>query len=282
MVVLVSETLWAKLLPWQQVAAIGVDGRLELTGPVVSFEALAAVRTPEALRAAFRVAEDPAYDSPTGAAYLLVFPQTPLMRLDNPAHVPGVDPAGSGAGFLRLPDVVPVWWLQLTRVPIGASVWRLDGGEPVGEAAYRGLARGWEGARGYTPPTPLVGPSAQWQGRRYAAAFTAAGMEIFSSTEVSGLTRVDDRRWHAVLAREQLEELGLIEITARWQQWPVRVLAGDAQRARCLLTDPRDPTALPQRCVEVEPGVWEVVVERSELVDTAGVEIMSATDPTLT
>ncbi len=272
-----SETLWAKLLPWAQVAAIGVEGRLELTGPVVSFEALDALRSPEALRAAFRVTEDPAYDSPTGAAYLLVFPQTPLMRLDNPAHIPGVDPERAGAGFLRLPDVVPVWWLHLTRVPIGASVWRLDGGEPVGEAAYRGLARGWEGTRGYTPPTPLVGPSAQWQGQRYAAAFTAAGMEIFSSVQAPGLTRIDDGRWHTEIAREQFEQVGVVEITARWHGLPVRVLADDAVRARCLLTDPGDLTALPQRCVEVEPGVWEVLVERSELVDTAGVETMSAT-----
>ncbi len=106
-----SETLWAKLLPWAQVAAIGVEGRLELTGPVVSFEALDALRSPEALRAAFRVTEDPAYDSPTGAAYLLVFPQTPLMRLDNPAHIPGVDPERGGGGFLCFSHTAAGWWV---------------------------------------------------------------------------------------------------------------------------------------------------------------------------
>ena len=106
----------------------------------------------------------------------------------NPTTRRGPDRPSFPSGFLRLEhDIAPVWWLELTRVPIGSVVWRLtvDGGQPFGDAAYRGLARGWEGSRGYLPPTGLFGPRARWRGGEFIAAFTADPLTVLPGSTVS-------------------------------------------------------------------------------------------------
>lgn len=262
--------LFATLLTMPQVNAIGAESSTTLVGHVAPFAALQAVTNADEIRRAFDAEDLADFTGPGGTAYLMVFPQVPLMRLVNPTERRGPDRPSFPSGFLRLAhDVAPVWWLELTRVPIGAVVWRLhsDGAAPFGEAAYRGLARGWEGARGYLAPTGLFGPRARWRGGEFLAAFTADGVELLSRAEHPGMAQVAPGAWQAVVPRAEVDEIFELDLIGRWRDEPVRVLDSDGSSVRLLLPDPEPDRARAVGATEVSPGVWQVIGDRSELTD---------------
>src|SRR5690625_805312 len=110
---------------------------------------------------------------------VLRFRLTPVMTLANaigktPDHPRGFiePPPFTGTGAVQIsPDrrVVPLWWLDPTRVPAGAELWRVHAnGSQELLATYRDASSGWESARdaasdrpqplgGNAPPSDLVG-----------------------------------------------------------------------------------------------------------------------------
>lgn len=271
-----TPALYAALLTMPQVQAVGAESSTTLVGHVAPFAPLQAITGADDIRRAFHADGLDEFTGPNGAAYLMVFPQAPLMRFANPTARRGPDRPSFPSGFLRLEhDIAPVWWLELTRVPIGSVVWRLNayGGQPFGEAAYRGLARGWEGARGYLPPTGLFGPRARWRGGEFIAAFTTDGVELLSRSQHPGMQEVHPGVWQAVVPRSEVDEIFELELTARWHDQAVRVLDSDGSRVRLLLPDPDPATAAALGASEVSPGVWQVITDRSGLSDVTGVEL---------
>ena len=268
--------VYAALLTMPQVHAVGAESATTLVGHVAPFTPLQSITRADDIRRAFNAEGLEEFTGPGGTAYLLVFPQAPLMRFANPTTRRGPDRPSFPSGFLRLEhDIAPVWWLELTRVPIGSVVWRLtvDGGQPFGDAAYRGLARGWEGSRGYLPPTGLFGPRARWRGGEFIAAFTADGVEILSPTQHPGTQEVRPGVWQAVVPRGEVDEIFELELAARWHDQAVRVLDSNGGRVRLLLPDPDAAAAAALGASEVSPGVWQVITDRSSLSNVTGVEL---------
>ena len=269
-------TFLATLMTMSHASAVGAESSTTLVGHVADFAPLQAITDPDQVRDAFNATELPEFTGPGGTAYLLVFPKVPLMRLVNPTQRRGPVSPSFPMGFLKVThDIVPVWWLELTRVPIGAVVWRLEpgGSQPFGEAAYRGLARGWEGAQGYLPPTGLFGPRARWRGGEFIAAFAEGGLELLSRAPHPGMQEARPGVWQAVVPRGEVDEVFELELTAQWRGQPVRVLDSDGDRVRLLLPDPDRAQATALGVIEVSPGVWQVIAPRSEISDVSGVEL---------
>ncbi len=269
------DALYATLMTISQANAVGAESSTTLVGPVAPFAPLQSITGADDIRAAFDAEGLTEFVGPDNAAYLMVFPHVPLMRLVNPTTRRGPARPAFPSGFLRLGhDIAPVWWLELTRVPIGAAVWRLDAEAtaPRGEAAYRGLARGWEGARGYLPPRGLFGPRARWRGGEFVAAFTDDGVELISLAEHPGMVPVQAGVWQAVVPLTEVDAIFELDLSARWRDEQVRVLDSDGSQVRLLLPDPKPESARAAGATEVSPGVWQVIADRADLTDISGVE----------
>lgn len=263
---------YMKLMPAAQAHAIAQEGAVNLTGPVVLAEDLEAVTNPADLRRRFGVEGNAWYADPHGDAYVLRFPSEPLMRLTDPRE----RPAGSGpaywTGFLPAPEIVPVWWLEYTRVPIGSTVWRLRSGrEPEGLAVYRSLAQGWQGAQGYTPPSGLNGPRAQWRVLDLPAALTNDGVEIVSTEQQPGMQQASTGMWQTVLSREDVEAIFEIVLRCEWKGQEARVIRVEGGQALLLLERADADAARAVGGSEVEPGVFQVIAPKVELMATKGV-----------
>ncbi|HRW18512.1 MAG TPA: hypothetical protein P5181_06665 [Dermatophilaceae bacterium] len=259
-------TVWNKVVTRGQAAEILTRGGDLLVGHVVHEADLAAVTEPVDVLAWHGLAGDERYLEPDGSVFVLRFPQEPLQRF--------VDPRRRAderypLGFLPAPQPAPVWWLELTRVPIGTVLWQLrPGAEPTARAAYRGLALGWQGADGYTPPHSFVGSRASWAGTELVAARYDGGVEVVSPTPLAGMTQAATGMWQATGDLPAYEVL----LTARWQGLPVRVIEARDGRALLALTDPDLRSAATEAgMTEVEPGLWLAQAERSALDDVAAV-----------
>jgi hypothetical protein len=143
----IPQQTMTKLLTADHAHSIARDGATALVGHVVPAGELDSVTDPAALHRAFGVENDRRYADPEGAAYVLRFPVEELQRFTTPGRRRPIDRTYP-TGFLPGDGLVPVSWIEYTRVPIGSTVWRLRAGTtPEGVAVYRSLAEGWQGAR---------------------------------------------------------------------------------------------------------------------------------------
>lgn len=203
----------------QMVRERGYD---QVGGFVTEASAAAVLRTPDAVRSAYGLADD-------GVPFLDVvrFLLPACARLDAPAAVERPWPTYP-AGFL-FPvgeDLVPVWKLSTTRYSPGAEVWRIhaDGSQEM-VSAYGGVARGWSSAREWRPASRYYGTRAVWGGVEYAA--DVAGQDVtltsFVAVEGEGWTQTRPSTWSRSVPVTECDVYEL-DFAAEYEGVSVRVL----------------------------------------------------------
>lgn len=258
-----------KLLTADLGRAIVEDGYDQVGGIVVSAADAAALDTPDLLLAAY------GFDA-TGQEYVDVvrFELPPLATLSKPSAALDADRRPVyPTGFLRAEAIVPVWELSRTRYSYGAEYWRIrSDGEQRCLSAYQGVARGWRGAKGWRPWSPLVGPRARWRGSEFAADVVGDSvlLSMRGDTGPEGWERVRPQTWVLAVPADDCELFEVV-ITAQWQGVPVRVLSSGPAGARVLLLIDDVVQAEGLGASTIEPGVFEATVATSELSDTGGV-----------
>ena len=184
--------------------------------------------------------------------HVVRFPVVPLMRLGRP---PG-DGLGAShpTGFLD-GHPAPVWWLERTRFPRGAELWRIteDGGQDV-VTVYDGAARGW----------PEYGADVTEDGRAVTLVAVGEVPDGFRSTR----PMISER----TVPVEECESVFERVLTCTWRGARWRVLDRDDTTARLLLLDPDDDQVARLDPAEVEPGEVEATAPLAELTDAAGHE----------
>jgi hypothetical protein len=262
-----SRAVLQKLLHPGLAAMVLQRGYDQVGGYVVEASAAAALRTADALRAAYGFADD-------GSSWVDVvrFPVPVCATLSAPAGDDRPWPAYP-QGFLRPvgDSIVPVWTLSTTRYSPGAEVWRVhaDGRQEM-VSAYGGAARGWSGAREWRPASRYVGTRAVWNGTEYAADVADEVVELTSFAQPGGDGWAQHRpaTWSRTVPLAECEVYEL-DFRATLQGVPVRVLEviGADVRVQLLTDDPAVAGRLSAQMIDF--GVFELTgIRGSELTDT--------------
>jgi hypothetical protein len=256
-----------KLLTADLGKAIVEDGYDHVGGIVVSAADAVTLDTPDRLLAAHGF-------EASGQEYVDVvrFAAPPLARLERPSAEERSWPTYP-TGFLRADAVVPVWELARTRYSYGAEYWRIrSDGEQKCLSAYQGAARGWRGAQGWRPWSPLVGPRARWRGAELVADVVGDGVLVSAAADAGpeGWEQVRPGVWTAALPLQECEIFEVV-LTATWRDVPVRVLRSDGTTSHLLVLSDDEEQALSVGANLVEPGVYEATAPTDELVDVQGV-----------
>lgn len=176
------------------------------------------------------------------------------------------------AGFLHGASLVPTWSLARTRFTVGAEMWRIEAdGRQQLVSVYDGVARGWRGATGWSPPSQLVGPQARWQGRELVADPFGEEIELVRGGQHEpGWDEARPGVWIRRVLRSECELFELV-VTATVQGIPVRLLQSDGRQAAVLLLDDDPEAAARLGARSVEAGAFEAVVSHGDLVDLQAV-----------
>jgi hypothetical protein len=256
-----------KLLTHGLGTAIVEDGYDHVGGVVVLASDAVELRTPDQLLRAH------GFEGGQEFVDVVRFELPPLASLTNPAAPDSGRRPLYPTGFLRGDAVVPVWELSRTRYSFGAEYWRIraDGEQRV-LSAYQGAARGWRGAKGWRPWSPLVGVRARWRGSELAADVVGDSvlLAMRGETGPEGWEQVRPQTWVAAVPASECELFEVV-LTATWQGVPVRVLASGPAGARVLLLVDDAERAEALGADTVEPGVFEMTVSPADLADTHGV-----------
>lgn len=256
-----------KLLTHGLGSAIVDDGYDQVGGIVVLAADAVALDTPDRLLSAY------GFEGGQEFVDVVRFELPPLATLSNPAA------SGAGrtplypTGFLTADVVVPVWELSRTRYSFGAEYWRIrSDGEQRCLSSYQGAARGWRGAKGWHPWSPLVGPRARWRGVELVADVVGDSVLLSARGDEGpeGWEQVRPETFTAAVPREECELLEVV-LTATWQDVPVRVLASGGGHARVLLLIDDAARAEALGATTIEPGVFEATVAAADLADRRGV-----------
>jgi hypothetical protein len=257
-----------KLLTADLGRAIVDDGYDHVGGIVVSAPDAAALNTPDLLLRAY------GFDV-TGLEFVDVvrFELPPLAQLVNPVAPDAERTPLYPTGFLRADVIVPVWELSRTRYSFGAEYWRIRAdGEQKCLSAYQGVARGWRGAAGWRPWSPLVGPRARWRDAEMAA--DVVGDSVLLSVRADegpqGWEQVRPQTWVAAVPAAECELFEVV-LTATWRGVPVRILESGPSGARVLLLIDDASRAESLGATVVEPGVFEATAAVDDLLDRHGV-----------
>ncbi|MFC8192045.1 hypothetical protein ACFUMH_10330 [Cellulomonas sp. NPDC057328] len=260
------------LLPWQSADVLS-NGSSNVGGVVTLAGEAARLTTAADVASAYGWESDR-----VGASLehvdVVRFPVDPLMRLTTPRDVPDAPWPTYGTGFLRSPHLVRAWVLERTRYPLGAECWRIaaDGRQEL-VGVYQGAARGWSGAQAYAPPVRFVGPRAVWRGVEHAADLVGDGqVELVAAgpAQPEGFTPARPMTWVRRVPVAECTQVSATVLEATWRSVRVRVLDTAGDGARVLLQEPSGGEVARLGAGEVEPGFFEAVAPRDELVDVAG------------
>lgn len=253
-----------------------------VSGPVVRAEDHAGVPAADRLRA--YALDQPPFSSGADPDHVDVvrFETTPLMVLTTPR-----DPAPRAGpsyplGFLR--DAVPVWELDLTRLPAGSRFVRVAAdGQERELSVYDGPARGWRGATGYLPPLHLIGPRARWRDLDLPAglspdAETVELVWVGTDEPPEGFEPTRPRVCARSVPAAECEVFEVV-VTARWRDVDVRVLQQARDEALLALLDPDVDTVNRLGAVALDPHLFEVTAPAEELSDVRGLVRTPTTEP---
>lgn len=257
--------------------AVGERGYPYVGGPVTRLADVRELATPRQLLAAYEFEGSALFGEDPEFLDVLRFEVEPLMRLRAPGGEVRPWPTYP-MGFLAAgPGVVPVWVLERTRVPRGAEMWRIHrSGDEERVTRFDGVARGWRGAGGLTPISQLVGPRAVIDGREFVAEFTdASGEHVelvnFGEDVPTGFEPVHAGASTRTVASMECEQVHEVVLSATWRGAAARILQPTATEALLLLDQPTVEQVDGTGASEVEPGYFEVVAPKGELVDGGGV-----------
>lgn len=203
---------------------------------------------------------------------------------------PFVEPAPfTGTGFAAVAEhFVPVWWLEPTRIPAGAQLWRVQaGGQADVLAVYPHVGIGWQVAPGLDVgavrrplPSALQGVFATYQGERVIADVLPDGsVVVCSPVPRAGFENKSERGlWWSVV--EGVEVTGL-RVRAKWRGLPFDVIerSQTAQGVTALLVYAGKNYLVAEAAglAKTDQGLYEAVVAWDELTDIEGMEITPTT-----
>jgi hypothetical protein len=256
-----------KLLASSISVGIVERGEDQVGGFVTEARAVVGLRTPAELLAVYGVDAAPEF------ADVVRFEQPRLSKFGAPNEAERPWPTFPH-GFVRGDSLAQVWTLGRTRYSYGAEYWRIrSDGEQKCLSRYEGAARGWVGGRKWRPPSSLVGTLARWRGQEYLADVVGDNIVLTAMAEQGpvGFTQVHPHVWSATVPLAECEVFERV-FTAELQGVPVRLLRSGRGAAELLLLsdDPADAARVGAGLVE--PGVYELIVDPSRLVNVRGVE----------
>ena len=271
-------TVLEKLLVPDLARRVVEQGYDALTGPVYRPEDLLGLSPAERVAAHGLEGADGPFGGDPEHVDIVRFTTNPLMDLRTPTPVPDAparDWPTYDTGFLL--NAAPVWWLTMTRVPVGARFVRVgrDGRESE-FSRYDGAARGWRGAKGYFPPLHLIGPRVRWHGLDLPASYVEdqqalEAVWVGDRDVPEGFVATRPRVHARVVPLTECDEVFEIVIAATWRGQHVRVLQQAGEEALLVLTSPSDAAVQELGTVELEPGVHQVTAPAVELEDLIGV-----------
>lgn len=265
-------TVLQKVLTPTVAQALTSQGSADVGGLVTVAAESAALTSPQEIVAAhglesWGAGEDPEFVD------VLRFEMTPLTVLSRPSEVDDPRWPTLSAGFLRGDDVIPAWWLERTRCPVGTEYWRIarDGSQRA-LSRYLGTAYGWRDLPAYAAPVSLVGMRASWRGREFPA--DLAQGQVILTLQAPEVPQGWTPTWPGVscldVSVNECDWVGEVILRARYSGTPVRVLQSDGARARVLLLDPDPETVDRLEPDIIEPGVFELSVDTADLADHEG------------
>lgn len=216
--------------------------------------------------------------------HILHFPSpqaTPLVRA-NPEAMSELFPLPTN-GLVRVGDITtPLLWLEHTRLPAGARLWRFTPGEssPTLAGTYNGPAFGWQDETGKfhtTPPTIITGRVGILDGAAYAAEpdydktgnITAVTLATISQPKDPEFAETEAGMWAKTVAFDDIDLLFESHVKATYHDLPVRVIErfsthnGDLARISSLVLD--HGANHNAKFDFIEAGVWEATLPWSEL-----------------
>lgn len=238
------------------------------------------------------------------AAHLdvLRFPVTEFTRLveatggqtrDGAARMGGefVDHAPfTGNGFAPVSDeLVPLWWLDVTRLPAGSELWRVhaDGSEQL-RAVYVDVAAGWSMVVGAgeedrqvpVPPSDVLGVFGTWRETRCLVDLLTDGSAMVASfDELPDDDSPSNARglWARSVPAADVIDVHALQITAHWRGTTfllTRRWRRDDRLMCRLFYLGRDAFAAEALGLEkTDAGVYEATVPLDELADVQAVEL---------
>jgi hypothetical protein len=192
-----------------------------------------------------------------------------------------IEPAPfTGTGFVPTErGIVPLWWVEPTRVPPGSELWRIhpDGREEF-LSLYANVASGWQPGHGRALPSDVCGRFARWNGGAVLADVLENGRVVLASYARTEDAKLTERGlWAWVVDATQIEQPYTLRLTARYKDLPFQVVRrwndGDRVVARLVYLG-RDATRAGQAGLErTDAGVYEVTAALEELTDVRGEEL---------
>ncbi|GEM_PF-2840851 len=214
------------------------------------------------------------------------FDARPAMNLATPAESPATEQRPWPAYPTGLTTTAaPVWELELTRLPAGATIVRIsaDGTEET-LTTYAGAALGWHNTRDYRPPTELVGPRAVFQGHDLPASWSADGTSldliwlgdrapaVFGPTRHAGV-------WAVNVTPADCDKVFEVVITATHQDQPVRILQQAGTETLVQLLDPTMEAINNLHATALDTNLFQAIVDTNILTNTTGRENLATPTP---
>lgn len=255
-----------KLLTGAQASAIVENGHDQVGGVVARAGDLAGLRTPQAVLAAHGI---------EGAPEFVDVVRFAMPRLSQPQPLEGTfAEATFPHGFLLGDSLAPAWLLRRTRYSYGSEYWRLRAdGEQKHLSTYQGAARGWVGARGWRPPSALVGTRARWSGGEHPADVfeDSALITVFGDAAPPGFEQIRPNAWAGAVPLGDCEIFETV-LTATVDTVPVRVIASGGGTVVVDVHGNDVEAAARIGAQRVEIGVHEAHLPQDRLADIQGVE----------
>jgi hypothetical protein len=254
-----------KLLTAPIAAAIVEAGSDQVGSYVTAASAVADVRTPADLLAAYGVEATPQFVN------VVRFEPLQLAQFSRPSDVERPWQTFPN-GFLLGDSLAPVWNLERTRYSYGAEYWRIrSDGDQKCLSRYEGAARGWIGARQWRAPSPIVGTMARWRSSEYFADVIAESVLLTALADdgPAGFEQIQPRVWSATAPLSECEVFERV-VTAEFDGAPVRLLRGTRGPAEVLLLSDDPAVATRMGAGLAEPGVYEMIVDASRLTNMQG------------
>lgn len=186
-----------------------------------------------------------------------------------------------GDGFVGGVDAfVAQWWIDPTRLPAGATLWRhFADGRRVIIAGYANIAVDWvalaEGVE--IPATPLRNPEvlgvfAEIAGEKFLADLLPTGSVIVCSPmQQPGMEQSARGIWWREVQRSAVDRLYGVRVVASWNRLPMQIVGFDAGPegpvAHAVFIGHDALAAEAAGLAKTGAGLYEAVVPASELVD---------------
>ena len=190
-------------------------------------------------------------------------------------------PPFTGTGFAPTArGLVPLRWVEPTRVPPGSELWRVhsDGREEF-LAVYANVASGWQPGHGDALPSDVCGRFALWDGVPTLADTLEDGRIVLASyTPVDGAKLTERRLWARVIDADLVDQPYTLKLTADVGGLPFQVVRrwndGTRTLARLVYVGRDAPRAEAAGLERMDMGVYETTVAVDQLENLQGEELI--------